>query len=77
MVSVTVKSFWLSGWGVAPAPLEYIVTKQFPMLYLSIPVKAMELISKVENATIVNVANDFPRYLVKAGKASELVSKWS
>jgi len=77
MVSISVKHQWLSGWGVAPAPIEYIIAKQFPMLYIVKPVKAMELVSKVENPTIVDIANDLPKYLIKMGKACELRSKWS
>jgi len=46
------------------------------MLYLAKPVEAQELISKVEGATLLDVAKDFPRYLMKRGKACELKSKW-
>jgi hypothetical protein len=60
-----------------PAVTETITAKNFPMLYLSKPIKAQELISKVEGATITKVANDFPLELIKSGKAKELKSKWS
>jgi len=76
MVNVATKSFWLSGWGVAPAPVVRIVANQYPMLYVNIDV-ATELISKVGNVAIKHVANDFPEYLIKLGKASELRSKWA
>ena len=61
----------------APATTETITAQSFPMLYLNKPVKAEELISKVEGATITKVAKDFPEELVKSGKAKELKSKWS
>jgi len=77
MVNASLKQFWLSGWVAVPAPKEYIVANQFPMLYLLKPETARELVSKVENATVKHVANDFPEYLIKSGKASELRSKWS
>jgi len=57
--------------------VETITAKNFPMLYVSKPVKTQELISKVEGATITKVANDFPEELIKSGKAKELKSKWS
>lgn len=60
-----------------PGPTENITAKSFPMLYLSKPIKAQELISKVEGATIIEVAKDFPEELLKSGKAKELKSKWS
>jgi len=59
------------------AIIETITAKNFPMLYLSKPVKAQELISKVEGATITKVANDFPEELIKSGKAAELKSKFA
>jgi hypothetical protein len=69
--------FWMSGvWG-APAVTETIVAKGFPMLYLSKPLKAEELISKVEGATVTTIAKDFPLELIRTGKAKELRSKWS
>jgi len=49
----------------------------FPMSYLAKPVKAQELISTVEGATLLDVAKDFPKYLIKEGKANELKSKWT
>jgi hypothetical protein len=57
--------------------IETITAKNFPMLYLPKPIKAQELISKVEGATITKVANDFPLELLKEGKVKELKSKWS
>ena len=56
---------------------ETITAKSFPMLYLSKPLKAEELISKVEGATITKVAKDFPEELLKSGKAKELRSRWA
>jgi len=61
-----------------PSPLvETIVDKAFPALYLSKPVKAEELVSKVEGATVTIIAKDFPMELLKAGKAKELRSRWA
>ena len=57
--------------------VETIAAKTFPMLYLSKPVTAQELISKVEGATVKHVAKDFPEALIKDGKAEELRSKFS
>jgi len=57
--------------------VETITAKTFPMLYLSKPVTAQELISKVEGATIKHVAKDYPEKLIKEGKAQELRSKFS
>jgi len=62
---------------VVPAPIVYIIANQFPMIYILKPETAKELLSKVENATVKHVAKDFPEYLIKVGKASELRSKWS
>ena len=59
------------------AVIETITANRFPMLYLAKPVKAQELISKVEGATLVDAAKDFPKYLLKKGKANELKSKWT
>lgn len=59
------------------AVTETIVAMNFPMLYLSKPVKAEELISKVEGATITVVCKEFPQQLIKAGKANELRDKWT
>jgi hypothetical protein len=67
----------MSGVWAPPAVVETITAKSFPMIYLSKPVKAEELISKVEGATIKDVAKDYPKYLLRAGKAQELKSKWS
>jgi hypothetical protein len=62
---------------LAGGAVETITAKNFPMLYVSKPVKTQELISKVEGATITKVANDFPEELIKSGKAKELKSKWA
>jgi hypothetical protein len=70
------KHFWMSGVWAPPAVVETIVAKEFPMFYLSKPVKAQELISKVEGATITKIAKDYPEVLLKSGKAKELRSKW-
>jgi len=56
--------------------IETIIAKPFPMLYLAKPIKAQELISKVEGATITTIAKDFPEILIKKGKAQELKSKF-
>jgi hypothetical protein len=61
---------------IPPAVVETIIAKDFPMLYLSKPVKAQELISKVE-ATITKIAKDYPEALLKSGKAAELKSKFT
>uniref|UniRef100_A0A6M3LU49 Uncharacterized protein n=1 Tax=viral metagenome TaxID=1070528 RepID=A0A6M3LU49_9ZZZZ len=67
--------FWAVG-GAPPIFEETIVAQHFPMHYLSKPVKAQELISKVEGATITHTTQDFPETLLKKGKAQELRSKW-
>jgi len=77
MVNVTIKSFLMYGWSITPAPTEYIITNQYPMLYLVKPETAKELISKIENATIKHVTMDFPKYLIKQDKANELISKFT
>jgi hypothetical protein len=56
---------------------ETIVAKEFPMSYLGKPIKAEELRSKVEGATVTVVSKDYPLVLKKKGKQQELVSKWS
>jgi len=56
---------------------ETINAKTFPMQYLATPVTANELISTVSGATISLVSKDFPKELIKSGKAKELKSKWS
>ena len=61
----------------SPVLVETITAKSFPMLYLSKPVTAQELISKVEGATVKHVAKDYPEKLIKEGKAKELRSKFS
>ena len=66
----------MSGVWAPPAVIEAIIANRFPMLYLAKPVEAQELISKVEGAILLDVAKDFPRYLVKEGRTSELKSKW-
>jgi len=60
-----------------PAFVETITAKSFPMFYFSKPLNALEIISKVEGATITHIAKDFPEILLKRGKAQELRSKWS
>jgi len=59
------------------AIIETIVAENYPMLYLSKPVDAQMLISKVEGATVSHVAKDFPEVIVKSGKAQELRSKFT
>jgi len=56
---------------------EYIIANNFPMIYILKPVKAMELVSKVENVKVKYVSMDFPQHLLKEGKAGELRSKFS
>jgi len=77
MVNATIKSFWMYGWSITPAPIEYIINNQFPMIYLIKPETTKELISKVENATVKQVTMDFPKYLIKQDKANELISKFT
>jgi hypothetical protein len=72
---VAEKLFWLSGVWKPPA-VETITANSYPMEYLPLPLKAMELVSKVENAAIIFVALDYPLKLVKKGKAQELRSKF-
>jgi hypothetical protein len=60
----------------APAIVEAIVAKNFPMDYLPSPVKAGQLISKVSGATIQMISQDYPLTMIKSGKAEELKSKW-
>jgi hypothetical protein len=62
---------------VPPVFIETITAMSFPMLYVEKPVKAEELVSKVEGATISHVSKDFPEALIKSGKAKELRSKFS
>ena len=57
--------------------VETITANCFPMLYLTKPKTAEELISSVEGATLIDVAKDFPKYLLKKNKANELKSKFS
>jgi hypothetical protein len=59
----------------APAIVETIVAKNFPMDYLPSPVKAEQLISKVSGATIQMISQDYPLTMIKSGKAEELKSK--
>jgi hypothetical protein len=54
-----------------------IVANSFPMLYLAKPIKAQELKSKIEGATITTIAQDYPKELLKSGKAKETRSKWT
>jgi hypothetical protein len=72
---VAEKHFWLSGvW--RPPPVERITANNHPMEYLPLPLKAVELVSKVENATIILATLDYPLKLIKKGKAQELRSKF-
>lgn len=67
-----------TGYGGEPVgPVVTIVSLDFPTLYLPKPVKAEELVSKVEGATVTKIANDFPEKLLKSGKAQELRSKFA
>jgi len=74
---ISKKHFWLSGTWAPPAVTETIVSKNFPMLYLPKPIKAQELISKVEGATLITVVKELPETLIKKDKAQELRSKFS
>lgn len=56
--------------------MEEIREKSFPRLYLSKPIKAQELISKVSNVSIEHITNDYPKKLLSSGLATELRSKW-
>jgi len=56
---------------------ETIIAKDFPMSYLEKPVKAEQLTSKVEGATVQAYTKNFPRRLVKAGKQKELESEFT
>lgn len=56
--------------------VETIVAQKFPMRYLEKPVKAQELTSTVEGATVTHVAKTFPEALLKTGKAKELRSRF-
>jgi len=60
-----------------PVVTETIIAKEFPMHYIESPVKAEELTSKVEGATVTVIAMDFPLTALKSGKAEELISKWT
>ena len=60
-----------------PGATETINAKNFPMTYLDSQEKANELISTVSGETVSLVSNDFPKELLKSGKAKELRSKWS
>ena len=57
--------------------VETIVAQDFPRLYFSAPIAAKSLISKVSGETKTVIANNFPRLLLKAGKARDLMSRWS
>jgi hypothetical protein len=69
-----VVALWLS---TGAAPTETINAKTFPMIYFDTQEKANELISTVSGETVSNVSKDFPKELIKSGKAAELRSKWS
>lgn len=51
-----------------------ITTKSFPIQYLPKPIKAQELISKIENIEIARISNDYPLKLIERDKANELRS---
>ena len=55
---------------------ETITANCFPKLYLVKPVKAQELINKVEGTALLDITKDFPKYLIKKWTANELKSKW-
>jgi hypothetical protein len=61
----------------APAIVETIVAKNFPMDYLPSPIKAQQLTSKVSGATVTVTSKDFPLGPLKTGKSQTLKSKWS
>lgn len=44
------------------------------MQYLLTPLKAQELVSKVENVQIAKISNDYPLKLIEREKANELRS---
>jgi len=56
---------------------EIITARTYPQIYLEAPARAQELISKVSEATVTKVTNEFPLYLIKANKAAELRSKFA
>ena len=74
-----------SHWGIAwiivqtavVGVVETIIAKDFPMGYIEKPVKAEQLTSKVEGATVQGYTKNFPRRLVKAGKQKELESEFT
>jgi len=53
-----------------------IVAFEFPMSYLPKPVSSLELRSKVEGATITDIAKDFPIVVKEKGKQNELTSQF-
>jgi hypothetical protein len=59
-----------------PPIVETIIAEDFPMNYLPSPIKAQQLTSKVSEATIQLVSQDYPLTMIKSGKAEELKSKW-
>lgn len=62
---------------IAKPIIETTIAISFPMLYLPKPIRAQELKSKVEGATITKTTQDYPQELIKKGKAQELRSKFS
>jgi hypothetical protein len=58
-------------------PTEHINTAEFPMVYYEKTKDPAELRSLVENPTITHAASDFPKQLIKKGKAQELRSKFT
>jgi hypothetical protein len=59
-----------------PAVTKTIVAFDFPMSYLPKPVSSLELRSKVEGATITDIAKDFPIVVKEKGKQNELTSQF-
>lgn len=62
--------------GAPPAIVETIIAMEFPILYRAEPVTSKELRSRVSGATLSQVANEYPKTFLKAGRAKELRSKW-
>jgi len=53
------------------------IAQTYPKLYLEAPVRQQELVNKVSGVTITKTTNELPSYLIKAGTASELRSKFT
>ena len=79
VTSTTVASRWrgtLIGEEIALPITKTVTAKDFPMAFLPKPVKADELRSKVEGATITVVSKDFPLVVKEKNKQAELTSKF-